>query len=129
DDDVALFVAESTGISTPRPPNMERIVELNRGAFVGAQDVPRELDAPPAGAQILDVRPIEDFAEGHHHGSLSVPVSGSRFSTKAAFVLDRGPVVVVASDEDEAMRATRSLWSVGQLDIAGSVPRGGTHAT
>src|SRR6188472_499428 len=75
DDDVALFVAESTGISAPRPPNMERIVDLNRGPFVGAQDVPRELDAPPAGAQILDVRPIEDFAEGHHHGSLSVPVS------------------------------------------------------
>ena len=128
DDDVALFVAESTGISTPRPPNMERIVELNRGAFVGAQDVPRELDAPPAGAQILDVRPIEDFAEGHHHGSLSVPVSGSRFSTKAAFVLDRGPVMVVASDEDEAMRATRSLWSVGQLHIAGFVLGGGTES-
>ena len=36
-DDVALFIAESTGASAPRPPNMERIVELNRGPFVGAQ--------------------------------------------------------------------------------------------
>ena len=33
-DDVALFVAESAAISTPRPPNMERIVELNRGRFL-----------------------------------------------------------------------------------------------
>src|SRR6188508_889885 len=41
DDDVALFVAESTGISAPRPPNMERIVELNGGPFVAAPDEPR----------------------------------------------------------------------------------------
>jgi hydroxyacylglutathione hydrolase len=127
-DDVGLFVAESTGISAPRPPNMERIVELNRGPFVGAPAEPRKLEAPPAGVQILDVRLIEAFAEGHHHGSLSVPVSGSRFSTKAAFVLDAGPVVVVASDEDEATSAIRGLWSVGQLDIAGYVLGGGTES-
>ena len=36
-DDIAAFIAESSGISAPRPPNMERIVELNRGPFVGAQ--------------------------------------------------------------------------------------------
>ena len=94
-DDVSLFVAESTGISAPRPPNMERIVEMNRGPFVGAQAEPPELAAPPADTQILDVRPIEAFADGHHHGALSVPVSGTRFSTKAAFVLDQAPVVVV----------------------------------
>src|SRR5512134_1968492 len=51
-DDVALFVAESASISAPRPPNMERIVELNRGPFVGKQVDPAELAAPPAGAQV-----------------------------------------------------------------------------
>jgi hydroxyacylglutathione hydrolase len=127
-DDVALFVAESTGISTPRPPNMERIVELNKGPFIGAQPDPAELDELPAGSQILDVRPIEAFAAGHHPGALSVPVSGTRFSTKAAFVLDRGPVAVVAADEDEVARATRGLWSVGQLDIAGYVLGGGAES-
>ena len=126
--DVALFVAESTGISTPRPPNMERIVELNNGPFIGAQPEPTELDELPVGPQILDVRPIEAFAAGHHPGALSVPVSGTRFSTKAAFVLDRGPVVVVASDEEEATHAVRGLWSVGQLDIAGYVLGGGTES-
>ena len=128
DDDVALFVAESTGISAPRPPNMERIVDLNRGPFVAAPEEPTQLAAPPVDAQILDVRPIEAFAAGHHPGSLSVPVSGTRFSTKAAFVLDRRPVVVVASDEDEATDAMRGLWSVGQLDIAGYVLGGGTES-
>jgi hydroxyacylglutathione hydrolase len=124
-DDVALFVAESTGISAPRPPNMARIVEMNRGPFVGAEPEPTELAAPPLDAQILDVRPIEAFGAGHHPGSLSVPVSGTRFSTKAAFVLDSRPVLVVASDEDEVALATRGLRSVGKLDIAGYLLGGG----
>src|SRR5688572_4979867 len=118
-DDVALFVAEATGISAPPPPNMERIVQLNRGPFVAAQQEPAELDAPPGGAQVLDVRPVEAFAAGHHAGALSVPVTGTGFGTKAGFVLDGGPVVVVASDADEASAAIRGLRSVGILDVAG----------
>jgi hydroxyacylglutathione hydrolase len=126
-DDVALFVAESASISAPRPPNMERIVELNRGPFVGAQPDPDELAAPPADTQILDVRPIAAFAEGHLAGALSVPVSGTRFSTKAAFVLDGGPIVVAASDEAEAAEAIRGLHSVGMLEIAGYVLGSGSE--
>jgi glyoxylase-like metal-dependent hydrolase (beta-lactamase superfamily II)/rhodanese-related sulfurtransferase len=124
-DDLALFVAESAVISAPRPPNMERIVELNRGPFVGAQPEPQELTAPPDGAQILDTRPVTAFASGHVAGALSVPVSGTRFATKAAFVLDSGPVVVVATDEAEAADAIRGVRSVGLLDIAGYVLGGG----
>jgi hydroxyacylglutathione hydrolase len=127
-DDVTLFIAESTGISAPRPPNMERIVQMNRGPFIGAQPEPTELAASPPDAQILDVRPIEAFAAGHHHGALSVPVSGTRFSTKAAFVLDQAPVVVVASDADEVALATRGLRSVGHLDLAGYVLGGGPES-
>jgi hydroxyacylglutathione hydrolase len=127
-DDIALFIAESAGISAPRPPNMERIVEMNRGPFVGAQPEPTELAAPPSGAQILDVRTIEAFAAGHHPGALSVPVSGTRFSTKAAFVLDPGPIVVSAASEDEVALATRGLYSVGHLDIHGYVLGGASEA-
>jgi hydroxyacylglutathione hydrolase len=124
-DDVALFVAESAGISTPRPPNMHRLVELNRGAFVGAQPEPQELVASPEGAQVLDVRPVDAFAAGHLARALSVPVSGSRFSTKAAFVLDDAPVVVAASTPDEALEAIRGVRSVGVLDVTGYVLGGG----
>ena len=126
-DDLALFVAEATGISAPRPPNMERIVELNRGPLVGAQPSPEELAAPPDGAQILDVRPVSAFAAGHLVGALSVPVSGTRFGTKAAFVLEAGPVVVAASDEGEAAAAVRGLRAVAILDIAGYVLGGGSE--
>ena len=127
-DDVALFIAESTGAAVPRPPNMERIVELNRGPFVGAQPDASELAAPAQGTQILDVRPIEAFAAGHYAGALSVPVSGTRFSTKAAFVLDAGPITIAAWDEEEVALAMRCLHSVGHLDIAGYVLGGGEEA-
>ncbi|MFO7572514.1 MAG: MBL fold metallo-hydrolase [Gaiellaceae bacterium] len=124
--DAAAFVADSAGISTPRPPNMERIVELNRGPFVGAQPEPEELAAPPEGAQLLDVRPIEDFARGHLPGALSVPVSGTSFSTKAAFTLDpTRPVAIAASGSAEVAEAARGLRSVGFLDLAGYVLGGG----
>jgi glyoxylase-like metal-dependent hydrolase (beta-lactamase superfamily II)/rhodanese-related sulfurtransferase len=124
-DDVSLFVAESIGISAPRPPNMERIVELNRGPFIGAAPTPTEIAAPPDGAQVLDVRPIDSFAAGHLAGALNVPVSGTRFATKAAFVVDDGPVVVAATDAEEARAAIRGLQSVALLDIAGYVVGGG----
>jgi hydroxyacylglutathione hydrolase len=126
--DVATFIQESASISAPRPPNMERIVELNRGPFVGAFERAAELPVPPAGAQVVDVRPLEAFAEGHLEGAVNVPVDGTRFSTKAAFVLDpEQPVVVAAKDEAEAARAIAHLRSVGVLDLAGFVLGGGSQ--
>jgi hydroxyacylglutathione hydrolase len=126
--DVELFVAETAVVSAPRPPNMERIVELNRGPFVASQPDPQELAAPPEGAQVLDVRVVEAFAAGHVAGALNVPVSGTRFSTKAAFVVDPGPVVVAASNEAEARQGIAGLRSVGLLDITGYVLGGGPES-
>jgi hydroxyacylglutathione hydrolase len=75
---------------------------------------------------VLDVRPFDAFASGHVPGALSVPLSGTRFSTKAAFVLEPGrPVVVVATDEPEAEGGVRGLRSVGVLDVTGYVLGGG----
>jgi hydroxyacylglutathione hydrolase len=125
-DDVTEFVTSSTSVASPRPPNMERIVELNRGAFLGSLPDPSDLRAPPEGAQVLDARPVEAFAAGHLQGAVNVPLSGTSFSTKAGFVLhgDR-PVVVAASDEDEARDAIRALRKVAVFDVAGFVLGGG----
>jgi glyoxylase-like metal-dependent hydrolase (beta-lactamase superfamily II)/rhodanese-related sulfurtransferase len=124
--DVATFIAESIAIAAPRPPNMEHIVELNRGPFLGAQPDPPELPSPPEGSQVLDVRPVAEFAGGHVAGAVSVPVTGTRFSTKAGFVLDHErPVVLAARDRQEAERAVRGLRSIGVLDVAGYVLGGG----
>jgi hydroxyacylglutathione hydrolase len=123
----AQFVSDAVGATTPKPPNMSRIVELNRGPFVGAPRAVAELAAPTA-STLLDVRPIGDYLEGHRAGAVNVPVSGSSFATKAAFVLDpEEPVVVQAASSEEAERAIRGLWSVGFLDVDGYVLDGGSE--
>jgi glyoxylase-like metal-dependent hydrolase (beta-lactamase superfamily II)/rhodanese-related sulfurtransferase len=117
--DLQEFVDAATSAATPRPPNMERIVELNRGPFVGASpDVP-PLDAAD-GATVLDVRPAAAFAAGHVAGALNVPVTGSSFATRSAFLLDpEERVAIHAGSEAERDRAVRSLRAVGFLDLAG----------
>jgi hydroxyacylglutathione hydrolase len=114
------FVAETTSASAPRPPNMERIVELNRGPFVPAQPPigPTEI----ADGTVLDVRRARQFVQGHVEGALNVPVSGSKFATKSAFILGADePVVIHASSEDEAQRAARGLHAVGLFEVRGFV--------
>ena len=116
---VEAFVADSASVNVPRPPNMERIVELNRGPFLGAPSPLPELQET-SGAFVLDVRPSDTFFAGHGHGAINVPVSGPSFATKAGFVLPAGePLVLHASFPEEAERAARGLRSVGFLDISG----------
>jgi glyoxylase-like metal-dependent hydrolase (beta-lactamase superfamily II)/rhodanese-related sulfurtransferase len=120
------FLAKASGPQPPRPPNMERIVELNRGPFLAAQPPLRRADEDTESI-VLDVRPAHVFAEGHRPGALNVPVSGSSFGTKAAFVLPERTVVIDAADEAEAQHAARRLHAVGLFDIAGWRPGGGSE--
>ncbi|HEX5583635.1 MBL fold metallo-hydrolase, partial [Gaiella sp.] len=125
-----VFVAESAGVSTPKPPNLARIVELNRGPFRPADPPAPELPAPPGDAQLLDVRPVSDHLAGHRRGAVNVPVSGTSFATKAAFVLDpMQPVVVLAAAAGEAERAIVGLRSVAFAAIEGYVLGGGEETT
>jgi hydroxyacylglutathione hydrolase len=118
---VEAFVADSAAIDTPRPPNMERIVELNRGPFLGAPPSLDEL-SDPGEAVVLDVRPTESFFAGHVGGAVNVPVSGTSFATKSGFVLRADePLVLHASSHEEANAAARGLRSVGFLDLHGYV--------
>ena len=118
--DADEFVAATATTHSPRPPNMDRIVELNRGPFVGAAAPVVEaitLDPP-----ILDVRPAEVFARGHAPGSINVPLARSGFATKAAFVLepDERPLIRATSHE-HAEDAARRLRAVGFFDLRGYV--------
>ncbi len=124
------FVADSASIAAPKPPNLSRIVELNRGPFLGAPAPAQELPMPPDDAQLLDVRAADDFLTGHRPGALSVPVGGTTFSTKAGFVLNpTRSVVVLAATAGEAGRAIRGLNSVAFLDVSGYVLGSGTETT
>ncbi|MDH4176263.1 MAG: rhodanese-like domain-containing protein [Thermoleophilia bacterium] len=127
-DAVDAFIAESSAIDAPKPPNLGRIVALNRGPWVGSPTRVEELAAPPDGSQLLDVRPVDDFLAGHRPGAINVPVTGSSFATKAGFVFDPERLLtVIASSGDEAERATRGLRSVAFLDLAGYVLGAGTE--
>jgi glyoxylase-like metal-dependent hydrolase (beta-lactamase superfamily II)/rhodanese-related sulfurtransferase len=117
------FVADTANSSSPRPPNMDRIVELNKGPFVAAQPSLEPVESS-GGATVLDVRTARDFATGHIEGAFSVPFAGSKFATKSAFVLTSDePVVIHASSPDEATRAGRGLNAVGLFELRGYVTR------
>src|SRR5881392_2191413 len=119
------FLAGAAGPQPPRPPNMERIVELNRGDFLGAQPPLERIGSVPEETIVLDVRPTDVFAAGHRPGAVGIPVSGTGFATKAAFVLPELPVVLHAADGADAARAAAALNAVGLFGIAGWEEGGG----
>ena len=112
------FVSVSGLTRSPRPPNLDRIVELNRGPFLAAPEPVAETDelAPP----ILDIRPAEVFADGHAPGAINVPLARKGFATRAAFVLlqDELPLILAGAQE-QAEDAARRLRSVGFIDLRG----------
>ena len=119
--DVQEFVLASASVAAPRPPTVERVVALNRGPWLALPEPPPPLD-DRGDAVVLDVRPVEEFAAGHVPGALHVPVSGTSFGTRAAFVLGaEEPFVLHARDADEAAEAARRLWAVGLFKIDGYV--------
>ena len=125
--ELADFLAARLGPQPPRPPNMERIVELNRYGLLGAQPALERVGALPDDVVVVDVRPTDAFAAGHHPGAVGIPISGSGFATKAAFVLPELPVVLHASNEDEAVQAARSLHTVALFGTAGWQEGGGSE--
>ena len=116
-DDVEGFINASASISAPRPPNLERIVAFNAGPFVGA--APLLGPATAEGATVLDVRPAAAYAAGHVHGAINVPVSGSSFGTRAAFLISPDERIVLHGSPEEVELAARRLHTVGFLELGG----------
>jgi glyoxylase-like metal-dependent hydrolase (beta-lactamase superfamily II)/rhodanese-related sulfurtransferase len=123
--ELADFISAALGPPPPRPPNMERIVELNRGPLVSAQSPLTRVNSAPDDAIVLDVRPTAEFAAGHRPGAVGIPIGGSSFATRAAFVLPERQLIIHATDEEEALRATRALAAVAIFDVAGWEEGGG----
>ena len=124
--DEEAFVHDRANSSAPRPPNMDRIVALNKGACVGAQP-PLGTVSSADGASVLDVRSAREFSGGHLPGAFNVPLSGSSFSTKAAFVLTADePLAIYASSTEDAEQAARGLRSVALFELRGYLPEAET---
>ena len=127
--DAQAFITATASLSTPRPPTTARVVELNRGPFVGSTRELQHLDEPGA-ATILDVRPAETHAAGHVHGALNVPVSGSsvrnprRIRSRSGRA-NRHP----RNRRGRGGRSCARFTCLGFLELAGYVTEGRTTDT
>ena len=81
-----------------------------------------ELVEPGDGARCSTCARSPSYAAGHIPGSISVPVDGGSFGTKAGFVLEPGERIVLhALSAGQALDAAQRLWAVGILELEGYV--------
>ena len=131
-DDEDEFVEDAVASIGSRPPNVERIVELNRGPLLEqlgnpAPLSPRAVEVAIAdGALLIDARTNEQFDEAHVPGALSASAYETGFATKVGRVVppERELIVVAASDGYE-LDAAEQLASVG-LPVRGYLHGGMT---
>jgi hydroxyacylglutathione hydrolase len=121
------FVDQLTHNLPPRPPNVARIVRLNRDAPATTPGRPSAMDPEILAARlaegliVLDSRSPDAFDAGHLPGAVNLPVASPGFGTRAGWALDpTEPLVVVAADEDALERTASALQAVGFWSIAGA---------
>jgi glyoxylase-like metal-dependent hydrolase (beta-lactamase superfamily II)/rhodanese-related sulfurtransferase len=120
--DEAAFVRYMNERLPVRPPNMERIVELNRGAVPPAVAEPQPL-TPAAvrqhlreGALVLDTRAPAAFARGHIPGAVTVWFKGSQFQNRVGLVVPPNARLLLVLDDDAAAREVAQALAVIGLD-------------
>ena len=130
--DPAEFVERSIADLGDPPPNVERIVGLNRGPLVEDPGAPRPL--PPRavevaiaeGAVLVDVRTNEQFDEAHVPGAISASAYDTGFATRVAQVVEPGvELIVVAASDAYELEAADLLAAVG-LRVRGYLAGGMT---
>jgi hydroxyacylglutathione hydrolase len=123
--DRTRFVDELVRELPPRPPNVARVVELNRARTLSAPPATPELDEDAliceivAGAQVIDGRPPGIFDAGHVPGAINLPAGRSQ-GTRAGWVLDPDErLVVIGIDRDHARSVVSGLHAVGLWGVVG----------
>lgn len=130
--DEAEFVEDQVGSLGDKPPNIERIVGLNRGPLVEDFGTPAPLspheveELVEAGAVVIDGRTNEQFDEAHIEGALSASSYDTGFATKVSRVAPEGAdIVIVAASSGDERAAAQLLASVG-LSVRGFLEGGMT---
>jgi hydroxyacylglutathione hydrolase len=101
----------------PNPPRyFARMKRVNREgpAILGPPaPLPEHQATEGLPARLLDIRSKQEFAAGHHAGSLLIPL-GKAFTTWAGWLLEYDtPIALVANAQAEADDAARALRSIG----------------
>lgn len=115
------------------PPYFLRLREVNRhGPRVldqRSQALPRlptdkALDQIATGAQLIDIRPIREFAVGHPAGALSIALR-SQFATWLGWLVPPDqPLVFVLDREQDRRELVRQCRTVGYEHLAGELDGG-----
>jgi hydroxyacylglutathione hydrolase len=124
--DPDAFVDAVTSTLPCRPPNIDRIVGLNRPGAPACPAEPGRLGAEALGelladgVTVLDSRSPDRFDAGHLPGAVNLPVASAGLGTRAGWALDPArPLVVVADDDAQGRRTARALEAVGFWTLSG----------
>jgi len=121
------FVREFAHSLPPRPPSIERIVELNR---TGAPEPPELCELTDtqlrrlvlSGVVVLDVRTPAEFDRGHLVGAINLPVHSPGVGTRAGWSFSSDErFVIVAADAASARATSVALQVVGLWGVRGYV--------
>ena len=130
--DAAEFVEHALSTLAEKPPNVERIVALNRGPLVEQMGTPVPLTpravevAIAGGGVVVDARTNEQFDEAHIPGAVSASAYDTGFGTKVGRVAGKeAELIVVAASDGYELEAAELLASVG-LRVRGFLAGGMT---
>ncbi|WP_259407580.1 MBL fold metallo-hydrolase [Streptomyces akebiae] len=130
--DQDTFVRKLLGSLGSYPAYFDRLGEANRRGPAVLRSAPTlpalSLDQVPhligEGAQIIDVRPVADFAAGHIPGAVSIPLR-DQFATWLGWLLpDDTPLVFVANPDQDLAELTWQALKIGYERLAGHLDGG-----
>lgn len=105
-----------------RPPNVERILELNRSAAPVMRPepvwvTPEEALAVLDQVSIIDGRDAPVFAQGHLIGAINIPIGFGQFGIMSAWLFPpETALLLIPSDNEDLLDAIDSLMVVGMTN-------------
>jgi rhodanese-related sulfurtransferase len=124
----AEFVASLTENLPARPPNIARIVGINRDGDGSGPEAVRQLpgsrlrDALRGAVTVLDARAPDAFDAGHLAGAVNLPVIAAGVGTRAGWALTPEEQILIVADGPEMAEVMASrLHAVGLWETFGWV--------
>lgn len=130
--DEQTFVAELTGSLGSFPSYFLRLAEVNRRgpAVLSGDPTLPGLDVATVrsllaeGAELVDARPVPEFAAGHIPGTLSIPLRPAFASWLGWLVPDDRPLLVLRSDAQDPAEIAWQAAKIGYTNLAGELAGG-----
>ncbi|MFQ5596850.1 MAG: rhodanese-like domain-containing protein [Nitrospiria bacterium] len=100
-------------------PVLEETIETSMKGL----DLDPILDLRSSGAQLVDVRPANDFAAGHLNGAVNIGIDG-RYATWAGSLLDKERPIVIIAQMEHVGGAIMRLGRIGFHNVVGYLKEG-----